>query len=94
MGFEGTDGADSLREYAFFADRRTLMTLNRSNGGATLLRDGQIICKWPSHRLPDARELAELVSEDATTAVIDKNGPQRIRLQAFVLFEFAVMLLL
>ena len=93
-GFEGTDGADALREYAYFADRRTLMTLNRSNGGATLLRDGQIICKWPSHRLPDAMELSELVSEDATTAVIDKNGPQRIKLQAFVLFEFALMLLL
>lgn len=83
------EGADS-----YLADRKTLLTLNRSNGGATCISDGQIIRKWSVRNLPDAGRLHELSAVDTTEAVIAENGPQRIKLQAFLLYVFAVMLLL
>lgn len=83
------DGAES-----YMADRKTLLTLNRSNGGATFISDGQIIRKWSVHSLPDSEKLTELAGIETTEAVINENGPQRIGLQAFLLYVFAVMLLL
>lgn len=81
-------------EAPYIADRKTLMTLNRSNGGATYISDGQIIRKWSVHSLPDSQRLSELSEVEPTEAVINENGPQRIKLQAFLLYVFAVMLLL
>lgn len=85
----GIHSADSYQ-----ADRKTLMTLNRSNGGATFIADGQIVRKWSVGRLPDNAELERLAAADPTSVMIKENGPQRIKLQAFLLYVFAVMLLL
>ena len=79
---------------SYLADRKTLLTLNRSNGGATYISDGQIIRKWSVNSLPDSQRLSELAGVETTEAVITENGPQRIKLQAFLLYVFAVMLLL
>ena len=84
----------NMSEESYQADRKTLMTLNRSNGGATYISDGQIIRKWSVHSLPDSQRLSELSEVEPTEAVINENGPQRIKLQAFLLYVFAVMLLL
>lgn len=81
-------------EGSYFVDRRTLMTLNRSNGGATYIADGQIVRKWSVNNLPDSSELERLASSDPTSSMIKENSPQRIRLQAYLLCVFAVMLLL
>lgn len=83
------DGAVS-----YLADRKTLLTLNRSNGGATFISDGQIIRKWSVRSLPGTDTLRELSTVDTTEAVMKENGPQRIKLQAFLLCVFAVMLLI
>ena len=85
--FPGFDGF-------FRADRRSLMTLNRSNGGATLIRDGLVIAKWPLRSLPDVDELQSLMSQDAPSAVEQENTPRRLKLQGFLLYLFAVVLLL
>ena len=84
----------SLSEYCRFADRRTLMTLNRSNGGATMICDGQIVTKWAARALPDEDELARLSVAEAPVAVIEENAPRRNLVQGFLLYVFAVMLLL
>lgn len=88
----GPDGFDDAT--AFFADRRTLMTLNRSNGGAMFISDGQIVCKWPNRSLPSQDKLAALAVTDTTESVIKENSPQQNKLQAFLLYCFAVLLLL
>ncbi|MBR4826947.1 MAG: hypothetical protein IKZ91_03580 [Bacteroidales bacterium] len=79
---------------SFTADRRTLMTLNRSNGGATLLSDGLIVSKWPLGKLPSAERVGELVAMDPTEAMVKENTPQRLKLQGFLLYVTAVLLLL
>lgn len=78
----------------YSSDRRTLMTVNRSNGGATLFSDGLIVAKWPVTRLPSSGHVAELVSSEATEAMIKEVAPKRLKLQGFLLYIFAVLLLL
>ena len=87
--------ADSaLADRTYFADARTLMTLNRSNGGATILRGGQIIRKWAVRSLPGAEKLQEIAAADPTEAAVSENSGPKLKVQGFLLYVFAVMLLL
>lgn len=79
---------------AYSSDRRTLMTLNRSNGGATLLADGLIVAKWPIGKLPASEEVSALTELDATEAMMKANAPKRLKLEGFLLYVTAVLLLL
>ena len=79
---------------AFSADPRTLLTLNRSNGGAAFVSDGLIVRKWPLRHLPSEEDLTALSLEDATASVISENTPSRLKFQGFLLYVFAVLLLL
>lgn len=65
----------------YFADRKTLMTLNRSNGGVTLISDGQVVRKWAFNFLPSEKGLSS-------------DSPKHLMFQGFLLYVFAVMLLL
>ena len=77
----------------FTADYKTLLTLNRSNGGATYINDGIIIRKWAKKSLPDAEELAMIYNEDVTETIIG-DSHRSLAFQGFLLYVFAVMLLL
>ncbi len=81
-------------QYTYFADRKTLLTLNRSNGGVTYIADGQIVAKWSINRPPDAGKLAALSATNPTESLIAENNGPKLKLQAFLLYVFAVMLLL
>ncbi|MCQ2168469.1 MAG: hypothetical protein MJY69_07410 [Bacteroidales bacterium] len=72
-----------LLDNAYFADRRTLMTLNRSNGGFTTISDGCIIRKWSVN--------AGISDEDIYK---DQDNSQFLKLEGFLLYVFSVMLLL
>ena len=85
------DTPDNIRRYT--ADYKTLVTLNRSNGGATYINDGLIIRKWSKKSLPDHEELAKISQEDVTEAIIG-NSRSSLAFQGFLLYVFAVMLLL
>ena len=77
----------------FTADYKTLLTLNRSNSGATYINDGIIIRKWAKKSLPDAEELAMIYNEDVTETIIG-DSHRSLAFQGFLLYVFAVMLLL
>ncbi|MBQ1682889.1 MAG: hypothetical protein II071_01285, partial [Bacteroidales bacterium] len=81
-------------EGAYTADRRTLMSLNRSNGGATLISNGVVVAKWPARSLPELSKIESLVSLDSASAVAQENTPRRLKLQGFLLYLFAVVLLI
>lgn len=61
--------ATSTEPDFYFADRRDLLSLNRSNGGATFVCDGQIVRKWHANNYPDQDELAELQDMDPTEII-------------------------
>lgn len=78
----------------FYADRKTLLTLNRSNGGATVVLDGQIGRKWAFRSLPSADDFLRLAKANPTEETMKYVSEGRIRLQAFLLYVTAVMVLL
>lgn len=88
------DATGMLEGADYSADRRTLMTLNRSNGGATLLSGGMVISKWPRRSLPSAAKISELLELDPAEAMMKENTPKRLKLQGFLLYVSAVLLLL
>ena len=86
-------GPDVL-PYTYFADRKTLLTLNRSNGGLTYVADGQIVRKWSLNRPPHNDELEAMLEADPTETMITQMSADKLKLQGFLLYVFAVMLLL
>lgn len=78
----------------YLSDRKTLITLNRSNGGATYFHDGTLIRKWAFKALPDIQKLEELADSNEMELGVDKDTKGNLGFQGFLLYVFAVMLLL
>lgn len=78
----------------YLADYKTLISVNRSNGGVTFLDDGNIVCKYAAIALPDYEDLDELSCIDTTELYIKTATRRTLVLQSFVLCFAAVLLLL
>ena len=89
-----TSGVETHGLESYNCDYKTLITLNRSNGGATYLEDGYIIRKWSERTLPAPEELAMISDEDPTDTFIGRDTRTSLAFQGFLLYVFAVMLLL
>jgi len=83
-----------LPSAVYFADRRMLLTLNRNNGGSTFISDGMIVGKWSARKLPSEEKLDELVAADKVEAVANLSSRHNLLMQSFLLYVFAVMLLI
>ncbi len=79
---------------AFIADKKTLIAMNRSNGGVTYFSDGYLIRKWSFRARPDLEGLIEMHEDDETETVIYHDTKGSLGFQGFLLYVFAVMLLL
>lgn len=84
----------TLGDCLFFADPKTLLTLNRSNGGATYLSDGLIVSKWPLGRLPDGETLSSLVTSEPVEVVASTITRGRLAYQGPLLLSVALLILL
>jgi uncharacterized membrane protein YphA (DoxX/SURF4 family) len=82
-----------LSSRLYFADFTTLISLNRSNGGATWFNEGQLITKYPLGKLPAADELLEMSGRDANEVMLDDSSRGRITYDALLLYVFAILLL-
>lgn len=71
------------------ADRKSLMTLNRSNGGAVYFNDATIVAKWANLELPEV-DLAAVLDEDPDVLILR----HRIREQLYVSILIAGALVL
>lgn len=78
----------------YFSDYKTLITLNRSNAGATWLSHGYIIKKWGHRAYPDQDNLLTYIKGNSTEAILESNTKGSLLFQGFLLYVFAVMLLL
>ena len=86
--------AETLRRYLYFSDYKTLVTMNRSNGGVTYFSDGYLVRKWSVRGRPDKTELYEIYHGDDTETIIGSDAMGSLAFQGFILYVFAVMLLL
>lgn len=78
----------------YLADYTTLVTLNRGNGGFTILDDGYIVTKFSRRSMPSYETMSEIVEMDSTEVYIKTATGRSVLLQAFIFCFFAVILLL
>ncbi len=91
----GTDDIpENLQKITYTSDYKTLVSLNRSNGGVTYFRNGILIKKWANRSLPDIATIKEVATDDPTETAIDHQSKGSLGFQGFLLYVFAVMLLL
>ena len=84
----------SLQGSAYTSDFKTLISLNRSNGGITYFYNGQLIRKWASINAPDASQLQTIAETGPTEISIEQDNKGSLVFQGFLLYVFAVMLLM
>lgn len=91
--------ADSDTPYK--ADFKTLATLNRSNGGTTLIKDGVIAAKWSYHSMASGRNLEKSMDkfvaaskEDPDELAAARQTKGSLVMESFLLYIFTVALLL
>lgn len=78
----------------YYSDYKTIATLNRSNGGATWISDGQIVRKWSYTLRPSSEKLSAALAEDPAALALETQSKGSLALQSFLLYIFAVLLLL
>ena len=84
----------TLKSNICISDYKALISLNRSNAGVTYFHNGQLIKKWANVNTPSAEELNKMAKSDATEIFIDQESKGSLVFQGFLLYVFAVMLLL
>ena len=84
----------TLMRHICFSDYKTLITMNRSNGGAAFFSDGYLIRKWAKRALPDKGGLSDLFQSNETEELISGSASGNLAFQGFLLYVFTVMLLL
>ena len=80
--------------HPYLCDFKTLVSLNRSNGGAEYFHDGELIEKWSRRRAPDAATLKAKYNSEPTEILIEQESKGSLYFQGFLLYVFAIMLLL
>ena len=83
---------DGLQPY--LCDFKTLVSLNRSNGGSAYFNDGMLIEKWSRRRVPTGDILKEKYESNPTEILIFQENKGSLVFQGFLLYVFAIMLLL
>lgn len=67
----------------YYSDYKTLITLNRSNGGASYFRDGELIEKWHQRGFPSS--ISQHIQVDPVERCSRFIAGRRIKSQAFCL---------
>lgn len=94
LSSEEDDFLEEKFDSLLYSDRKTLMTLNRSNGGVTLFDDGVLIRKWANRALPNEEEIREYSEQESREIELERSTNTHLAFQGFFLFVFAVLLLL
>lgn len=76
----------------YTSDRKTLLSLNRSNGGAVLVRDGEVVRKWSCGAL-DRDDLVRSLERDPIESIADDSLRGRLSFGSFVVVVFALLLI-
>ncbi len=77
----------------YYSDYRTLIALNRANGGITYINDGEIISKWTPREF-SAKRLSKVTGRDPVDACTSFVVQRRIKAQGFGLYLAAILLLI
>lgn len=81
-----------VSDLVFFSDYKTLITLNRSNGGFTYFSDGRVITKWSLKQRPGAKEFGEILERNPLDVMMTTDTENRLSFQIYFLISFLIML--
>lgn len=81
-------------DFCYSSDRRSILGLNRSNGGLTLVQDGYIVRKWSHRGYPTDEQLLAIADGEPLETVSDAQSRSHMLQQSYLLFLFTVLLLL
>lgn len=76
-----------------FSDYKTIITLNRSNAGVTLLENGFIYDKRSADFRLSERELESLMSQDKTSFYVNNSTTKNVVFQSLAVLFFVVLVL-
>jgi len=76
----------------YYADYKTLITLNRDNGGASYFDDGELVAKWTARAFPE--DLSGALASDPVELSTHLILKRRIQAQGFCLYLAAALILL
>ena len=76
----------------YFADYKTLITLNRSNGGGSYFYDGELMHKWSARHCPDS--LVDDLNGDPDALSTRHVTRRRVTAQGFCVALAAILILL
>ena len=94
MELLGDELASILAPVWYQSDFKTLVSLNRSNGGVSCFMDGQLIRRWGRNFLPDDGQLSDIIWHDSIDLMLSVSTEGRLLMQASFLYSLALMLLL
>ncbi len=86
--------SDEVKANLYFSDYKTLVAMNRSNGGVVYFSEGYLLRKWARRAAPDKDMLHVLATEAETETMIGHTTQGSLVFQSFLLYVFAVMLLM
>lgn len=75
----------------YFSDYKTLISLNRSNGGATYFNDGLLVSKWSFINYPNNKELKKIAKNNAEEYMLDTCVKRDILKYASLLIVFCII---
>ena len=81
----------ALSGVTYYSDYKTLVSLNRSNGGASYFHNGSLIEKWARRALPSEKKLGRIVRNNATEVELSASTKGRQTFWGFFLYSFAVL---
>ncbi len=87
------EAADRLSAHVYTADYKTLISLNRSNGGVTYFNNGNLIQRWARIDMPEDDDLQKIKSKDSTDIMLSASTKGRLKSQAPFLYSFILMLI-
>ena len=94
LGKTGLGQSDKSRImiYAYFSDYKTLISLNRSNGGATYFYEGEVVSKWARRALPGKSSLQGISDDDQNDLMLRTSTKGRVIYESFLFYVFMTMI--
>lgn len=77
----------------YSSDRKTLLSLNRSNGGATIIVNGQVVRKFANDDLPTSAMMAQIAERDPSDVVAEDIAKGRRTIGVGALAAIVILLI-
>ncbi len=77
----------------YYADYKTLLTLNRANGGGSYFSNGELVTKWAPCDAPKTDGMGAMIWSDPIDVSTQHVIKRRIRAQGFCLYLAALLIL-